>query len=393
MKLSAKTCNAEKPKEKTYRLPDGHGLYLEIRPTGSKYWRFKYRYGGKEKMLAIGVYPNITLKEAREERERARSLLARNIDPCLHKKERRLKVTAESDNTFIKLAIEWHEQWKQDKTPKHAQTILNRLEVDVFPFIGSLPVNTITPPMVLEIIRTVESRQAFDVAKRIRQTCSQIFCYGVAVGRAQRDITYDLRGASRPYKPQHFPALKIEELPDFLHTLEKNEMRLYKQTQLAMKLLMLTFVRTSELINAKWDEFNLDEAIWRIPAHRMKMKREHIVPLSSQSLQILNELKRMNGHRAYVFPNQQKPQKAMSNATIVKAIRLMGYQGRMSGHGFRALATTTIIEKLGYRYEVIDRQLAHSARNKIRAAYDRAEFLEDRVKMMQEYADYVDKIT
>lgn len=375
-----------------YRLSDGQSLYLEIRPTGAKYWRFKYRYGGKEKLLAIGVFPTVSLKDARLEREKARSMLARDIDPAIHKKERRLKAISESENTFKKLALEWHEQWKQDKTEKHALTILNRLEADIFPFIGSLPVNNITPPMVLNIVRKTEARQAFDVARRIRQTCGQIFRYGVATGFAQRDITYDIRDASRPYKAEHFPALNIAELPDFLRALDKNEMRLYKQTQLAMRLLMLTFVRTSELINSTWDEFDLNNALWRIPAQRMKMRKEHIVPLSKQALAIVLELKKMNGHRQFVFPNQQNPRKAMSNATLTKAIRLMGYQGRMSGHGFRALATTTIIEKLGYRYEVIDRQLAHSACNKIRTAYDRAEFLEDRIEMMQEYADYVDKL-
>ena len=392
MKLVHKTCETSKPRDKTYRLSDGQNLYLEIRPKGSKYWRYKYRYGGKEKLLALGVFPSVGLQEARLEREKARNMLSRNIDPAVHKKENHLKAISESENTFEKLALEWHEQWKQNKTEKHALAILSRLKTGVFPFIGALPLSSITPPMVLNIVRKTEARQAYDVARRIRQTCGQIFRYGVATGRTQRDITYDIRDASRPYKAEHFPALNISELPEFLKILEKNEMRLYKQTQLAMRMLMLTFTRTSELINSTWDEFNLDEGIWRIPAHRMKMRREHLVPLSKQALEIVQQLKEMNGHRVWLFPNQQNYKKPMSNATIAKAIQRMGYKGRMSGHGFRALATTTIIEKLGYRYEVIDRQLAHSARNKIRAAYDRAEFLEDRVKMMQKYADYIDSV-
>ena len=392
MKLSNKTCTAAKPKIKPYRLSDGQSLYLEVRPSGSKYWRFKYRFADKEKLLAFGVYPEVSLKQARTNRDKARELLSQNVDPSIDKREKRFTAHTEAENTFEKLAMDWHEKWRHDKTVKHAQTIESRLKADVFPMIGALPVNSITPPMILEIVKLSEQRQAFDVARRLRQTCGQIFRFGVSTGRAQRDITHDIKDAWRPYKVEHFPALDIKELPEFLNILNRNEMRLFKQTQLAMRFLMLTFVRTSEMINATWNEFDLEEAIWRIPAERMKMRKEHIVPLSKQVLAILKELKEMNGHRNFVFPNQQHPKKAMSNATVTKAIQRMGYKGKMSGHGFRAMATTTIIEKLGYRYEVIDRQLAHSKQSKIRAAYDRAEFLEERIKMMQDYSDFTYKI-
>lgn len=246
--------------------------------------------------------------------------------------------------------------------------------------------------MILEVIRKVEARAALNVAQRIKQTCGQIFRYGVATGRAERDPTHDIKDAMRPYKLEHFAALDIRELPEFLRVLDKNDMRLYKQTQLAMRLLMLTFVRTSELINAPWSEFDLEAGEWTIPAKRMKMKRDHIVPLSTQAQAILLELKKMNAHREWVFPSMTRPRKPMSNATLIRAILRMGYKDRMTGHGFRALAMTTIMEKLNYRFEVIDRQLAHAKKNKIVAAYDRSEFLPDRRKMMQDYANYIDSI-
>lgn len=392
MKLSTKACEAAKPKEKTYRMSDGAGLFLEVRPNGSKYWRLRYRYAGKENVLGLGVFDIVGLKEARAGRDSARKLLADNIDPAMAKKEQRMTSFANAANTFEVLARDWHANWKVDKTEKHAAALLSRFENDVFPLIGSMPVNNITPMMILQVVKRAEARSALDVARRIKQTCGQIFRFGVATGRAERDPTHDIRDAMRPYKMEHFAALDIRELPDFLKALDRNEMRLYKQTQLAMRFLMYTFVRTSEMINATWDEFNLEEAVWIIPAKRMKMRRDHIVPLSRQALTILAELKEISGHWQWVFPSMARPHKPMSNATLVRAIMRMGYKDRMTGHGFRALAMTTIKEKLGYRHEVVDRQLAHAQRNKIVAAYDRAQFLPDRKKMMQQYADYIDSL-
>lgn len=392
MKLTDTACKTAKPKEKPYKLTDGHGMFLEVRPNGARYWRQKYRFSGKEKLLALGVYPEVSLKEARDKRDRARKLLEQNIDPMIAKRKQRMTAFSEADNTFEQLARDWHKNWSADKTGKHVDVILSRFDREVFPLIGALPVNSITPTMILNVVRKVEARAAFDVARRINQTCGQIFRYGVASGRAERDPTRDILGAMRPYKLEHFASLNIRDLPDFLEALDTNEMRLFKQTQLAMRLLMLTFVRTSELINATWDEFDLDEKTWIIPASRMKMRRDHVVPLSKQVLAMLEELKEMNGHRKWVFPNSARPLKPMSNATIIRAIMRMGYKDRMTGHGFRALAMTTIKEKLGYRHEVIDRQLAHAQRNKVVAAYDRAEFLSDRRKMMQEYADYIESV-
>ncbi len=396
MKLTFVVCEnaAKRAKEsgRPLKLADGLGLYLQAMPSGARYWRFKYRFAGKEKLLALGVYPEVGLKEARDKRDWARKLLADNQDPSQIKKEKRLQAYTESENTFEKLAREWFEQQRAVLTKKHADALVARFERDVFPHIGRLPVKDIKPVYVLEVCRKVEARKAYDVARRIKQTCGQIFRYGISTSRAERDPTLDLRDALRPYKPEHYATLDIKELPEFLKVLEKNEARLYLDTRLAMKLLMLTFVRTSELINAKWSEIDLDDATWIIPAARMKMRRDHIVPLSVQSVAILRELKTHNGHREWVFPNQARPRKPMSNATITRALMRMGYKNRMTGHGFRALAMTTIKEKLGYRHEVIDRQLAHAHKSKIIAAYDRAQFLDDRRKMMQEYADYIDSI-
>lgn len=389
MKLSDAKCKSTKPKDKPYKLYDGQGMFLEIRPNNSRYWRLKYRFGGKEKLLALGVYPLIPLKEARQRRDDARRLLEQDIDPGMDRKERRLKTFEDAENTFERLTREWYENWRQDKTPKHAAAILSRFETDVFPTLGDLPVSKITPQMILKVVKKAEARAAYDVARRIKQTCGQILRYGVATGRAERDCSHDIKDALRPYKMEHFATLDIKEIPEFLRVLDRNEMRLYKQTQLAMRLLMFTFVRTSELINSSWEEFDLQGKTWVIPATRMKMRRDHIVPLSDQAVAILKELKEMSGDWPWVFPNQVRPIKPMSNGTIIHAIRRMGYQDKMTGHGFRALAMTTLKEKLSYRHEVIDRQLAHAKKNKIVAAYDRAEFLDDRRKMMQEYADYI----
>jgi integrase len=392
MKLTHKECANAKPTEKVRRLHDGQGLVLEIRPQGGKYWRLKYRYANKDKMLAIGVYPLISLQEAREKRDEARKLLANGIDPMQAKHEKRLNQQLEAENTFESLARDWHANWKVNKQAKHAFVIMNRLERDVFPEIGKLSVNKVTPRMILDIMRKTEARGAYDVARRIKQTCGLIFKHGVVEGRADRNITADLPAAMRPYKAKHFAALEIEELPDFLRMIERNDMRLQTQTRLAIKMLMLTFVRTNELIKARWDEFDFDRATWKIPGERMKMKLDHIVPLSDQVVRILQQLKEMNGHRQWVFPSMARPRDPMSNATIIRAITRMGYKDRMTGHGFRALAMTTIMEKLGYRHEVVDLQLAHTKGDKIRAAYDRTKFLSERRKMMQNYADYIDQI-
>jgi integrase len=392
MPLTNIKCNNAQPGAKPYRLSDSGGMYLEIMPNGSKYWRLKYRFNGKEKRLALGVYPRVSLAEAREAREKARKLLSGGADPSEVKKDKKKQASLNAENTFEALAREWHEHNKLRWTDNHAKTTLHRLEMDIFPEIGKRPVRDITPPQILEALRKIESRGAYEIARRAMQVCSQIFRYAVATGRMESDPTRDLKGALKPFRKGHYTALDAKDLPEFLNALNRNEQRLYPQTIRAVKLLMLTFVRTGELIGAKWDEINWEAKEWHIPAERMKMRKPHIVPLSKQVIAILKEQKEMTGQWEWIFPNLVRPKGHMSNNTILMALRRMGYQDKTTGHGFRALAMSTIKEKLGYRHEVVDRQLAHAPRNKVDAAYDRAQFLPERKKMMQHWADYLDAV-
>lgn len=381
-----------KPKEKLYRLYDERGLYLEVMPNGSKYWRLKYRFNGKEKRLALGVYPEVSLAEARDKRDAARKLVAEGTDPSFAKKEEKRQRVLRSIHTFEAVARTWHKDHQVLWAPQYSANIIRRLELDVFPQIGNRPIAEITPLELLEAIKKIEKRGAYEVARRCLRLCGQIYKYAIPNGLAERNLAADLTGALTPYKKTHFAALDIKELPGFLQALERNDARLYQQTRNAVRLLMLTFTRTRELIEATWDEFDLEEAIWEIPAERMKMRKPHIVPLSKQAVEILQAQKELAGKWKWVFPNQVRPVNSMSNNTVLFAIGRLGYKGKMTGHGFRALAMTTIKEKLGYRHEVVDRQLAHAHRNAVDAAYDRAQFLDERKKMMQEWANYIDAV-
>ena len=391
--LTDKLCKNATVEGKSKRIFDGGGLYLEVTPAGGKYWRLKYRFNQKEKRLALGVYPAVSLAEAREKRESAKKSLMGGTDPSYLKQEEKRLSGLNSENTFEAIAREWHEhsldRWSKD----HGTTILHRLEQDVFPAFGKVPLKEVTAPRILGMLRTIEKRGAHEVARRAMQVCGQVLRYGVVTGRVDRDPTSDLRGALKPFKKGHYAALETNEIPEFLQKLYRNDTRLFPLTRLAVELLMLTFVRTSELIESKWEEFDLDKATWHIPAERMKMRKSHIVPLSKQVLSILNEVKLLSGNREFVFPSQIDPRKHMSNNTILFALGRMGYRGKATGHGFRALAMSTIKEQLGYRHEVVDRQLAHAHRNSVDAAYDRAKFLDERRKMMQEWADYLEAVS
>lgn len=381
-----------KPKEKMHRLFDERGLYLEITPNGAKYWRLKYRFNGKDKRFALGVYPEVSLAEARDKRDQARKLVAAGTDPAFAKKEDRRQRALRCVHTFEAVARAWHKDHLVQWGKNYGATVLRNLERDIFPQIGDRPIAEITPLELLEAIKKIEKRGAHEVARRCLRLCGQIYKYAIPNGLAERNPSPDLSGALLPYKKTHFAALDIKELPGFLQALDQNNARLYQQTRNAVKLLMLTFTRTRELIEATWDEFDLDEGVWEIPAERMKMRKPHIVPLSVQAIVILREQKELAGKWKWVFPCQVRPIKSMSNNTILFAIGRLGYKGKMTGHGFRALAMTTIKEKLGYRHEVVDRQLAHAHRNGIDAAYDRAQFLDERKKMMQEWSNYIDAI-
>jgi len=385
-------CKTAKPKEKTWRMSDGAGMYLEIAPGGAKYWRMKYRFAGKEKRLSFGVYPEVSLLEARDRRDQARRLLRDGKDPLEVRREGKRLAIIQANNTFEKLAREWHERYKSRWTESSARDILRRLEIDIFPVLGGRPVTSLTPPEVMDAIRKIEARGAHEIARRALQYCGRVLRYGVARGILPSDPTRDLKDELVGFRKGHFAALESKDLPKFLSAVDRNEARLYSQTINALRFLMLTFVRTSEMINAPWDEFDLEDAIWTIPAERMKMRREHIVPLSRQALEILEKQRILTGHRKWVFPNIARSEKTMSNGTILMALRRLGYAKRMTGHGFRALAMTTLKEELGYRHEVIDRQLAHVPGNSVDKAYDRALFLKERIKMMQDYSDYLDKV-
>lgn len=395
MKLTNKACQNAKPTDKAYKLTDGSGLYLYVNKDGKRYWRMKYYYLGNEKLLAFGVYPFVTLAEAREKRNIAKKLLANGHDPSAVKKTEKRLAILKSKNTFKSVALEWHEKQKDKWTPHHALNLNRRMEIDIFPYIGSRPIADIDPPELLQdVLRKIEKRGSLDVAQRVKQICGQIFRYGIATGRCTRDPSADLKGALKVGKTEHFASLDIKEIPDFLKVLDKNEARLYPRTRRAIRMLMLCFTRTTELIHATWNEVDFDNNVWEIPSERMKMRKPHIVPLSQQVIELLNEQKKETGHlnTPYIFPGQINHKIPMSNNTILFGLRRMGYKGRMTGHGFRAMAMSTIKEKLGYRHEVVDRQLAHAPLSKIDRAYDRAKFLDDRIKMMQEWADYIDSI-
>ena len=382
-----------KPKEKAYRLADSGGLYLEITPAGGKIWRYKYRHLGKEKKLTIGPYPEISLADARERHFAARKQVVDGIDPSAKKQEKKEQSILEADTTFEKVAALWYERKRHGVSERYAGFMWSRLEKDILATLGSKPITSITSLQLIGALKAVEARGAHELARRLKQSCDEVFRYAVVHGYAPSNPCkeFESRDVLSKYKKNHFAAIEPGEIPDFLQALHTNKGRLYRLTQLAVELLMLTFVRTSELIEAEWSEIDWDDKVWRIPAHRMKMGRPHLVPLSKQALAILTELKDMTGHRQFIFPGQVDPRKTMSNNTILQALKSMGYQHKMTGHGFRSLAMTTIKERIGgYEHEVIDTQLAHAKENKIRAAYDRAQFLPERTKMMQDWADYLD---
>ncbi len=387
MPLTDIVCKNTKPSDKSRKLADGNGLYLEVSPNGGKYWRLKYRFAGKEKRLALGVYPEVSLSEARDKRTQARKLLANGVDPSQEKKEVKRLATLKSENCFKAIAEEWLETQKPSWTARHAYYVYRRLETDIFPVLGNRPISDITAPELLSVLRLIEKRGAIDLAHRALQTCGQIFRYAIVTSRAERDISADLKGALKTKKTVHHAHIQGAELPEFLEKLDAYDGHL--QTKFALKLLLLTFVRTTELRAAQWVEFNFDKTEWRIPAERMKMRQLHIVPLSQQAIEVLKDLRKITGHSPFLFPNHANPQKCMSENTILYALYRMGYHSRATGHGFRATAST-ILNETGFRADVIERQLAHGERNKVRASYNHAEYLLERRHMMQHWADYLD---
>ena len=388
MALSDVAIRKAKPGPKMYKLSDGDGLFLLVQPTGAKWWRFKYFFDGKEKSLSLGIYPDIGLADARERRAQARKQVAMGQDPSQLRQEDRRQTLLKSGNTFESVAREWHKTRFHKWTPLHARKIMRAFEIDIFPKLGLRPIADIKATIdLLDALRKVESRGARETAHRILQNCGQVFTYAVVTQRIERSPAADLRGALEPVEKKNNAYLKEEELPEFLAKL--NAYDGHPLTRLAIRLLLLTFVRTIELRGARWSEINWEKADWRIPAERMKMREQHIVPLSSQSLALLRELQKISGESEYVFPNIQKPSGSISENTLLYALYRMGYHGRATGHGFRATASTVLNEN-GFRPDIIERQLGHCERNKVRAAYNHAQYLPDRRAMMQWWADYLD---
>jgi integrase len=378
-----------KPRTKPYKIADGEGLFLLITPSGSKYWRMKYFFDGKEKALALGVYPEISLADARERRAHARKVLAAGNDPGEVKKEAKRQDNVKQTNAFEIIAKEWFEQRVNGWTPSYSVRLLRQIETHILPKLGKRPVAEIMAPEVLGMLRVIEGRGTLETAHRMMQITGQIFMYAIATGRAERNPVPDLRGALKAPIVKHHSYLSAGDLPEYLKKLDAYDGSL--QTKLALRLLLLTFVRSIELRGAQWAEIDWDRAEWRIPAERMKMKELHIVPLSKQAVAVLRELERLNGDRTYVFPNEHNRSSIMSENTVLFALYRMGYHSRATGHGFRSTAST-ILNEHGYRADVIERQLAHSERNTVRAAYNHAQYLPERRKMMQWWADYLDKI-
>lgn len=386
----AKVRNA-KPAEKPLKLTDGGGLYLEVRPTGAKLWRLRYRIDGKENVFAIGSYPEFGLADARSEREKTRPLIRQGIHPSHNRQAERLAISAANANTFEAVAREWIKKKAPGWTPYYLRQVERFMAADVFPFVGRLPIRNVSAAHLLEILDRIEARGASTVALLVRQWSSAVFRYAVATLRADADPAAALKGAIHRPKVQHHKPLSREQVVDFSRALEQYGG--YRTTVIALRLMLLTFVRTVELRKAEWSEFDLDRAEWRIPAERMKMRKPHIVPQSRQAVDLLRELHTHTGGRRLLFPNYRRPNECMTATTLNRALERMGFNGKdsigFSAHGFRATAST-MLNEMGYRSDVIERQLAHAERNKVRASYNQAEYLEERRQMMQAWADEVD---
>jgi integrase len=388
-----------KPGDKPIKLADGGGLYLEVRTTGAKLWRYRYRIAGKENVFAIGEYLNdkrgghISLDDARGERDKARALVKQGIHPAHNRQAARLATHAENAITFEAVAREWIAKKKPGWTAYYLRQVERFLKSDVFPFVGNLPIRNVTAAHLLEIVRRVEGRGAETVALLVRQWASAIFRYAVATLRADTDPAAALKGAIHRPKVEHHKPLSRDQIADFVKALDSYGG--YRTTVIALRLMLLTFVRTVELRAAHWTEIDLDRAEWRIPAERMKMREPHLVPLSAQAMELLRELHTYTGGGGFLFPNYRNPNACMTATTLNRALERMGFNGKdsigFSAHGFRATAST-ILNELNFRPDVIERQLAHAERNKVRASYNQGVYLEDRRAMMQQWADLTDEM-
>jgi integrase len=388
MPLTDTAIRNAKPDTKTRRMFDGGGLYLEVATSGGKWWRLKYRFGGKEKRISLGVYPEISLKDARERRGEARKLLANGTDPSQHRKAEKAATAALASNSFEVIAREWHGKHVPTWTKKHAETVIRRLELNIFPWLGKLPAAEITAPQLLEALRRIEARGALETAHRVLSICGQVFRYAIATGRAERDPSGDLRGALPPVKPKHFAAkTDPKEIGPMLRAIDA-----YQGTTIvrsALRLAPLVFVRPGELRHAEWADFDLEAREWRFLV--TKTQTPHIVPLADQALEILEELRPVTGRGKYLFPSNRSAKRPISDNTILAALRRMDIgKDEMTGHGFRAMARTILDEVLGFRPDYIEHQLAHTVKDPTGRAYNRTAHLAARHHMMQKWADYLE---
>jgi integrase len=389
MPLTDTAIRNTKPGAKPVKMFDEKGLFLLLNPTGSRWWRFKYRFDDKEKLLSFGTYPEVSLKDARLKREEARRQVAAGIDPGEHRKAQKAARTGQAANSFEIVAREWFAKFSPNWATSHSDKIIRRLERDIFPWVGTKPIADVSAPDVLTCLRRVEGRGAVETAHRIVQNCGQVFRYAIATGRAVRDPAADLRGALPPVKEKHHASLtEPKAIGELLRAISGYQGSLV--TACALRLAPLVFVRPGELRKAEWAEFNFDAAEWRIPGERMKMREQHIVPLSRQAVAVLRELQALTGQGKFVFPGARTNGRPMSENTVNAALRRLGYgSDDMTGHGFRSMASTLLNEQ-GWHRDAIERQLAHAERNAVRAAYNYAEHLPERKRMMQAWADYLD---
>ncbi|OKP05379.1 tyrosine-type recombinase/integrase [Xenorhabdus eapokensis] len=389
MKLTARQVETVKPQDKDFKLSDGGGLYLLVKATGSKYWRLKYRIAGKEKLLAIGTFPLITLAEARRKRDEAKKLIADGIDPNQDKKQKKLAAQGEISNTFESIAREWYEGRKDRWSVGYREDMMDAFEKDVFPYIGHRPIAEIKPLELLDLLSIMEKRGVTDKLKKVRQRCGEVWTYAIITGRAEYNPAPDLASAFIPHQREHYAHLSVDELPEFLRSIDK-----YMGSQIvrtALRMLILTGVRPGELRKAEWSEIDLDKAVWTIPAEKMKMRRTHVVPLSEQVIDLLKQIQPISGSYQYVFPSRTDYRKHISDMAINTMIRRMGYSGRATGHGFRH-TMSTILHDQDFNTAWVEKQLAHVDKNSIRGTYNHAQYLDGRREMLQWYADYMEML-
>lgn len=389
MKLTDMAIKKAKPREKVYSLGDGNGLSLIVEPNGSKGWRFRYQFNGKSKMISLGIYPVITLNEAREKRDDARRLVANGTDPAEARKEERNKASGQSENTFKKITLEWFNGRKDRWSEGYRDDMMEAFENDVFPYIGDRPIAEVKPLELLEVLSIMEKRGVTEKLKKVRQRCGEVWKYAIITGRAEYNPAPDLASAFIPHQRENYPYLLADELPEFLSSVDK-----YQGSQIvrtALNILMLTGLRPGELRKSEWSFIDFESKTWKLPEKIMKMGRVHVVPMSDQVISLLRQIQPISGDYQYIFPSRTNHKKHLSEMAINTMIGRMGYRGRATGHGFRHTMSTILHEK-GFNTAWIELQLAHVDKNSIRGTYNHALYLEGRREMMQWYADYIDEL-